>query len=302
MAAALRYIETLPRDEQKSPNGFLSIENGASNVSLRVFVDEPNYIAGLFGKRRIQGLPLMENSSGLIYRMSTSEERDGPYEGAHFVYFAKERKLLLERSQYTPRKTILQDFVADKVSSHTTVHIDNTFFKPIVRNDFSDFLTRYGEATEVAIDVDRDYLEEVKEYDGNLGSMLESLKEVMPESQQLRFGGSVSRFQKVGGMNDAKNFVVNFLSNVPEAVKKATARVKVESERKGKAISINLLSKESGYPVVVPMDENRVVNSAEMWGLMLNLFERIQAGEEIDDEVSESANGEVSEENSNEAT
>lgn len=281
LAGAIRHIETLPRDEQRDPNGFFSVEGGESNVSLRVFVDEENYIAGLFGKRRVYGLPTMENSSGLIYRLATEDDRDGVYEGAHFVYFVEERKLFLERSQYTPRKTTFQLFINEKLNGHESIHIENTFFKSVSRNNVSELLSRYGEITDLEVDIDYGYIEEIKEYDGRLGSALENLKELIPEGQQFRFGGGVKKYQRVGGMEDAKSFILDLLSNVPEAVKRAVAKVKFENKRRGRAVPINLLTEEAGYPVVIPTDKNRVVDSGAVWALMLNIFERIQSGEDI---------------------
>ena len=292
IADALRFIEALPRDEAKDPNGFFSVEGGESNVSLRIAIDEGDYIAGLFGKRRIYGLPTMENSSGLIYRVGTKGDRDGIYEGAHFVYFIKERKLFLERSQYTPRKTTLQLFISNKLYQHPTVHIDNVFFRSVVRNDVDKILTRYGDITGFEIDVDQDYLDDIERYDGKLGSMLRTLKELVPEGQQIRFGRSTKRYQRVGGMSEAKPFILGLLDNAPEAISRAIATVKFEDERRGPAVPINLITEETGYPVTIPTDENRVVDSNAVWSLMLNLFERIQSGEEVGEEADEQSQDE----------
>jgi hypothetical protein len=288
MAAALMYIKTLSLDQNTSPNGHLTLDNGESTASIRIFIEQPDYIAGLFGKKRIYGLPMVEESSGLLYRLPMSDG-SGVYEGAHFIYFINKRQLFLERSQYVPRKSIFQDLILSKLKNHNSIQIDDVFFKPVVRDSLDSFLARYGDATEIEVDVDQNFISDIKDYNGKLGSLLEGLKDILPEGEQIKFGSGIAKYQKVGGMSKAKNFIVDLIRNVPEAVTKARAKVKVESDQQGRAIDFNLLSEEAGYPVVIPIDENRVVDSNEMWGTMLDVYERIQNGINVREENEEAS-------------
>lgn len=279
IASALSYIKTLPHDDDETPNAYMPLERDETVASMLIFVSEPNYTAGIFGRKRKNGLPLYENS-GYLYTKDIAD-KEGLYEGAHFVYFHEKRQLILERSRYAPRRTQLQNYIADKLANHPDIAIDNLFFRAVANADRLQEL-RYssGAITGVEIQAGTGFLDTVSAFDGPLGDALYAVRARFPNTPQCGIILTARRNQKVGGIPEEglKEFIIDLVETIPEALSKVTATVKVGEGRRGRSYAINLLSDDIGYPMLIPTTEHRVIDSSAVWGQMITYYERILQG------------------------
>lgn len=282
IADAFLYIRSLPHDDDVEPNAYMPLERDETVASVHVVVEEDEYIAGIFGRKRKNGLPLYE-SSGLLYTKEI-DEKEGLYEGAHFVYFRRTRQLLLERSRYAPRKLNLQDYIFDKLKYHPDIQIDNLFFRPVTNEErLREFRNSTGAITAVEIHVGTRSVEEVNRFDRGLGDALFGVKDRFPNSPQYGIVLTAGKNQRVGGIPepDLKEFLISLIEAVPESLNKVTASLKVEGGSRGRAHTMNLLSKDIGCPMLIPTTEERIVDSYTMWGQMLHYYERILQGRAV---------------------
>lgn len=282
IAAALSYIKTLPHDDEKSPNAYMPLEKNETVASMLIFIEEVAYIAGIFGRKRKNGLPLYEHS-GYLYTKDISE-KEGLYEGAHFVYFPRTRQLLLERSRYAPRKVQLQNYLAEKLDNHPDIPLDNLFFRAVANGDrLRELRQNTGAITAVEIQASAGFLDVVNAFDGALGDALYGVRKRFPNTPQYGIVLTAKRNQKVGGIPEEglKEFIIDLVEAIPEALSKVTATVKVEEGRRGRSYPINLLSDDIGYPMLIPTTEHRVIDSSAVWGQMLTYYERILQGRAV---------------------
>ena len=191
--------------------------------------------------------------------------------GAHFIYFKKERQLLIERNRYAPFTSVLQSYLEVKTSEADVTPIDSSYFRPVVSGDkLEEFLRSSGPATKIELDIHEDVLPEVEAFDGRLADAFQAQKEVFPESSQIGIRVQIEKYQKQGGMIEAKEKMVEFIRSVP--LTGARARVKTIVSGENKSYTINLLSEDIAHTVVVPVDERQHINSEKMWALMLTSY------------------------------
>ena len=268
-AGALCVLGSLPKEIDEEPNAYLPVDNGEAHVILFTPVETPDYVAGLFGKKRVDGLPLLENS-GTLYRLPIGDG-GGVFEGSHFIYFKAQRQLLMEVNQYAPRRSMLQKYIEAKEGQAPGIDIVNAFFKPVASAGALAAYRRVSQNTVGAeIVFERDLVAGAS-YDGRLGDVLMPLADEFENVPRIGIQLHGEKYGRLEHYDDIGEIVIGLVEEQPETLSSLVAYARVSQGAHTRKVRFNLLSEDFGHPVHVPMT-NRVIDSEAMWQLMLERY------------------------------
>jgi hypothetical protein len=272
MPHILRFLDALPKDVDDTPNAYHAVDGGEAHVLLFVAHATDDFVAGLFGKKRVDGLPLLEEH-GTLYRQPIPDAA-GYFEACHFVYFAAERQLLLEVNQYSPRRSTFEKYITAKYEDDSEPALSNVFFRPVVGSGaLAQFRRVAQDVSETDIVFKGDILRNT-EYEGRLGDILLPLAKAFPNVPRigLKFQSELFARHAIEGLGE---FVVQLIEQQPETLASVVAWAPVNSGSTRRKLRFNLLSQDFGHPVTVPI-VNRYVDSSVMWELMVGNYSLIR--------------------------
>ena len=274
--AALNYIKGLPFNSKARPSAYIEEEDDAEELtSVRFFYEEDDFILGQLARKRTNGLPLVEKE-GALYPLNI-EEGSGIHEAAHFVYIKRDRRLIFENNAYAPKVSTLAAYLVKKLYGDNDIHLDEAFFRPILRgNAIDQFLNQRGSVAELEIEVHKNYIDQVRSLDDELGTALENAKAISVETERVSVIFRRGKGKRRGGIRDIKGRIAPLARRNPEAFEKIKGLVKPDSTDTGRVIPFNLLEDKLVYNLDVKTDAFRHIDSEEMFAEMLRFYDVIR--------------------------
>lgn len=274
LQGVFNVIDSLPWDKSRAVNAYDPDADG--HVAVKVVRFGSNRVFGQLARSRSSALPLIDRHGQIEpLRLDVDESL---FEASHFGIFWDRHHciLALEYNQHAPRHKRLGQYLKNKLFGHGSVFLDTAIFTPMVKREPLERMLEHEELGMIRLAFHRTLADEIAETeeDSDLVRALQIVADAAPELDVIEFvlkASSADKRARRGSRPSWLRQLARIVRNHADRI--LSAKVEMYPSDGNELIDINLLSDKFVHSILVPVQEDRTIDSMAMLKNIESLYD-----------------------------